>query len=273
MRILVMTLFCGLCFGVAHAQTRSFDDSKPIYQNLKSQYDTDENSIRQIANGKIAAIDQQIQTLQGELQNCTDFDCRKQKTNTINSLEADKKDLNTKADVEVMEKAKVFLKKAQEIAVDAFVFETLRIAVADSQYEHFADKGTTGCGQADFLDYSISPSRAMTCKQINVEFKHGPKFYKMSTAVGLQYAGNDHSGNSQGIITDREVNTINSVFGLTTTEFMEGAGPGNLFGGKFSSRRPEWSQVIFDYYGGSARYYTMYNPYWVGHYTVSVESY
>lgn len=260
-----------LSFSLAHAQTSSFEDSKASYKTLKNQFDADELSIRQVADGKTTTIDQQIQKLESDFQNCSTFDCRKQTRNQITQLESDKKDIKTQADIAVMEKAKVFVKKAQEVAVDAFVFETLNMAASDAKLEHFVSKSVTACGRADFLDYYISPSRAMTCKQMNVEFKYGDKYYKLSTAVGLQYGGSDHSGNSQGIDTETEVNTIDAIFSLSTAEFLKDLTATKAFWGG-PGMRPDWSQVIFDYQG-SARYYVMYNPYWVGRYTVSIESY
>lgn len=106
---------------------------------------------------------------------------------------------------------------------------------------------------------------------MNIELKNGNKYYKLSTAVGLQYRGVDHDGNNQGMDAVGEVNTINSVFTLTTAEFLKGLDAIHVFFGGPRTRQ-EWSQVIFDFQG-SARYYVMYNPYWVGRYTVSIESY
>ncbi len=268
--IFSLCLFNILYLGFAQAQSLSFEDSKPIYQTLKNRYDAEESAIQQDAAARIASIDQQIQGREADFLSCTSFDCRRQIRNQINRLEADKKDIQTQTTIAVMEKAKIFVKEAQVIAVNAFVFESLRMAAADNRLEHFIVKSVTTCGSADFLDYSISPSRAMTCKQMNVEVKLRDRFYKLSTAVGLRYSGNDHQGNSVGINAADEVAYMNSIFALSTADFMADLdGVKVFFGGP--GVRPTWSQVIFDN-RGDAQFYAMYNPFWMGRYTVSIDS-
>ena len=272
--LLMVSLFSGILNpDVAQAQNVSFEDSKTLYKAQKTQYETDILSIRQTADTAIASIDQDIQKLEIDFQNCTSFDCRKQTRAQIGKLEATKKDTKTNADVAIMEKAKVFVKKAQVIAVESYVFEVLQMAASGAsgaKLEHFVDKRTTSCGFARFSSSSIGPSQAMTCRQMNVEFKLGNKFYKLSTAVGLQFGAADHYGTARGFDANLEVNTIDKVFSLSTPEFLQNLNAAQVFlGGPGAGQT--WSQVIFDYYG-QARFYAMYNPFWVGRYTVSIES-
>lgn len=268
---LATVFFIGmLTFGLqAKAQNIGFEDSKPYYQALKYQYETDKQSILETAESNVSTIDQQIQNLETDFQNCSTFDCRKEARRKIDQLVASKKDINALADLAVMEKAKVFVREAQEVLVYAFAIESLRMAAAETKLEHFVHISLTDCGPSPFSDYYINPSRAMTCKQMNVEFKYGDKFYRLSKAVGLAYNGYDHFGNSQPIDVAREVATINNVFSLTTTELMIDLDAVQLFFG--GGMRQDWSQVIFDQYG-RAQHYGMYSPFWVGLYTVSVES-
>jgi hypothetical protein len=263
----------ALLFGLLMVPTAEaanempFVDAKALFATLANNFDSELARARTSYAQTLGGLEAQITAKQQDKLACPDVSCARRIQSEIDVLENQKRPLKDRALAEEMRIKNRFDRNSKEIALASFSYELKSMARAHVEIMNFTDRTDGPCQSAQSAQFGYThPSEHMFCRQLNLEYRYGQKFYSLKFAVGLQVMSPVYDHRS-GWLSDSGADSIKAVFSQSTEEFMSGMSPGYHFGfdRRYRTGRQNWVNV------SPGQTYKMYNPATVGFHYVGID--
>lgn len=190
---LLLTLLLPL---FSHAS--AFEDGQKAFQGIKEIRDLVIDPIEFKYSAELAKIRAKVQEQERLKGECTTFECAQEINNQIAALKFQLKQTDNNRLEEIIQAELPFEQEARKLLLGVYYFTLKESLERNPLIKHLKDRGVGDCGKFDSATghgvFEPLPTPHV-CQQVNLDFKQGEKFVRLSLAVGTVKKHYDWTGN------------------------------------------------------------------------------